>query len=209
MKNPSIIITGCLLVLSTLLLVSCGGKTEQSASKTEITPLTCVVVLPVQIYEGDVKSSERFDNLHAGAEFLDITMKKQLEKSKVSRIIESTQLYPPISGISGGKLGAIREIGARAQCNSVLVTSLNTYRQRQGGAYAVDSPASVAFKMQLFEASTGIGLWGTTFSETQTSVMSNLFSFGKAASRGFKWITVEELAEQGMQAKIQECPYFY
>ncbi len=209
MKNLFTVIATCLLFTSTLILYSCGGKTEGFTSKQEITPLSCIVILPVQIHEGDTAGLETLDNLQAGAEFLDLTMKKELEKSKVSKIIESDQLRPPITEISGGKIGTIKEIGVRAQCDSVLVTSLNTYRQRQGGSYAVDAPASVAFEMQLFEASTGRGLWGATFSETQTSLMSNLFSFGKAISRGFKWVTVEELAEQGMQEKILECPYFY
>ncbi len=209
MKNTHPILATCLLLASTLMFYSCGSKTEGYTSKNEVTPLSCVVVLPVQIHEGDSDGSERFDNLQAGAEFLDVLMKKELGKSKIPRIIESAQLQPPISEISGGKLGTIKKIGNRAQCNSVLVTSLNTFRQRQGGSYAVDAPASVAFEMQLIEASTGAGLWGATYSETQTSLMSNLFSFGKAISRGFKWVTVEELAEQGMRDKIQECPYFY
>ncbi len=209
MKNLFTFVAACLLLSSTLILYSCGGKSENFTSNQEITPLSCVVILPVQIHEGDTAGLETLDNLQAGAEFLDLTMKKELEKSKVSKIIESDQLQPPITEISGGKIGTIKEIGVRAQCDSVLVTSLNTYRQRQGGSYAVDAPASVAFEMQLFEASTGRGLWGATFSETQTSLMSNLFSFGKAVSRGFKWVTVEQLAEQGMQEKIIECPYFY
>lgn len=209
MKKLYINIFACLMLASTVFFYSCGGKTEGFSSKKEINPLNCVVILPVQIHEGDTAGLERLDNLKAGAEFLDLAMRTELEKSKVGNIIESDQLQPPISAISGGKLGTIREIGNRAQCDSVLVTSLNTYRQRQGGAYAVDAPASVAFEMQLIEASTGTGLWGATFNETQTSLMSNLFSFGKAISRGFKWVTVEELAEQGMREKITECPYFY
>lgn len=197
------------IFLQFILLSGCGGvDTQQKFSNTDISPLPCVVVLPVEVQRDGSIGDETNDNLQAGAEFLNRTLLSELGKSKVSRIVESTEFQQHITEVSGGKIGTIREIGKRVQCDSVLMTTLNKFRQRQGGNLAVDSPAAAAFEMQLIQASTGSGLWGTTFRETQSSLLSNLFSFGKAKSRGFKWITVEELTHQGVSEKLAECPYF-
>ena len=61
--------------------------------------------------------------------------------------------------------------------------------------------------MRLVNTRDGGVLWQSMFKETQQSLMSNLMSFDKAESRGFKWITVEELVRQGINEKIEECPY--
>ena len=211
MKNLSTALTVIFLIAGCLVLSSCGdrGKSRTSSAR-DISPLSCVVLLPTQIQKKDtVSGTERIDNLKAGADFLNRTIMRQMEASRVANVIDSSRLRPQVSEVSGGKLGAIRQIGKQAQCDAVLMTTLVTFRQRQGGQYAVDLPAAAAFDMQLHQASTGRVLWSASFSETQSSLLDNLFTFGKARSRGFKWITVEELAAQGIQEKLNENPYFF
>ena len=61
--------------------------------------------------------------------------------------------------------------------------------------------------MELVRVDDGKVIWNGSFDETQESLLSNLLSFGKAQSRGFKWVTVEELVRQGVHERFAECPY--
>jgi hypothetical protein len=203
-------ITVCGVALVSLILVSCSGHQRGSSTADDISPISCLVVMPTTTPYTDKVDSLSIANeedLQEGAAFVDGVVLEELRGSKVVDIIETAQLRLELEGIEGGKRGALQEISRESQCNFVLMTVLTDYQQRQGGEYAVDAPASAAFEMRLFDAATGTGLWMATFNETQTSLLSNLFSFNKAQKRGFKWITVEELITQGISEKLQECPY--
>lgn len=190
----------------TVFLASCASQKAGSSADSDAEPLSCVAVLATDtVYDDAAKAKP----LQHGAQFLYGEIISELESSQVAQVIEVAGLLDQISEVSGGRMGAIKEIGHRSQCGAVLMSTLTDFSQRQGGQYAVDSPASAAFELQLLEASTAKTLWTSNFSETQTSLMSNLFSFGKAAKRGFKWITVEDLVAQGVHEKLVECPYFY
>lgn len=214
-------IGAALLVLA--FLVSCGGKTVDRSAEVDVEPLICVALLPtIAPYNDDtgVKGSiesgregiygeAAADNgdLQAGADYLYGQLQTELEKVDVTELINVSELKEQIQEVTGGKLGVIKEIGKQSRCGAVLMSTLTTFRQRQGGSLAVDVPASAAFELQLVEAHSGKTIWISSFNETQVSLMSNLFSFGKAQRRGFKWITVEELVAQGVSEKIEECPY--
>lgn len=221
--SGTILKTGAALVFL-VFLVSCGGKTVDRSAEVQVDPLSCVVLLPaIAPYSGDdtdkgsaesapegiygEPEGQRGD-VQAGADYLYRQLRAELEKMEVTRLIEASELKEQIREVTGGKLGVVKEIGEQARCGAVLISTLTTFRQRQGGALAADFPASAAFELQLVEAHSGKTLWVSSFNETQTSLMSNLFSFGKAQRRGFKWITVEELVAQGVSEKIEECPYF-
>ena len=195
----------------TVLLFSCGGKTDMSPEKRQdIATLPCLVLLPTEISrENSLVDSVRKENLILGAEFLDTTLKSELDQSSVANVIDPTELVPQFDEIFGGMSGVIKVIGEKTQCNNVLLTNLSDFTQRLGGEYAAETPASTAFEFRIIEADTGNTLWSAAFNETQTALLNNLFAFGKAKSRGFKWITVEELAAQGVKEKLKGCPYLY
>ncbi len=201
--------TGFLVVL--LLISSCASNTvtESYEKKEEIIPVSCVVLLATHPYQDGLVDPDIQQNLIDGAQFLNITVKNHLQRSQVEKIIESSQIGKHMGDVEGGKLGAIKKIGKEAGCSSVLLATMNEFSQRLGGEYAVDAPASVAFDLKLIDSVTGDTLWNTSFNETQTTLLSNLFSFNKAKSRGFKWITAEELTEQGVGEKLVDCPYFF
>jgi len=203
-------IAGSVVVLLSLLLYSCGGKTTDTVGPgMDVAPVSCVVVLPTQTPYEDSSSNQMNNNMQAGVKYLDTAVLSELRKSKVEKVLQSTQFSLPISEMTSGEYSLMKEIGEVSGCNNVLITTLSHFRQRQGGEMAAGDPASAAFEMKLIEADTGRTLWMSTFNETQSSLFENLFSFSKAQSRGFKWITVEELVSQGVQEKLQECPYLY
>ena len=38
--------------------------------------------------------------------------------------------------------------------------------------------------------------------------MENLLSLGNASSRGFSWITAEQLMREGLKERLDQCGYF-
>ena len=199
-----------LAVLSVVLLFGCAEKRIAEHPDDEIAPLTCVIVLPTKVpYEHTTTSTKDREELRSGALFLHNTLQQELRNSQVARIIDPAQLHNQAYDISGGTYNVLREIGKQERCEAALLSTLSRFSRRQGGDYAVDEPASAAFELKLIDTQTGRNLWMSSFNETHVSLMSNLLSFNKARSRGFKWITVEELAVQGVREKLRKCPYLY
>lgn len=203
------------------LLVICAALTSFSACVTKQSLPTeeerqeaqakvpCIIVLPVET-SVNTDSSITYSNaavLENGAEFMDSVITDALIGKNNVRVLSNRQLTALIPSDSGSQLKLIRHVGSELKCGAVLMTTLVDYRQRMGGSYGADSPASATFSMKLVNTRDGRVLWQSMFKETQQSLMSNLMSFDKAESRGFKWITVEELVRQGINEKIEECPY--
>lgn len=70
------------------------------------------------------------------------------------------------------------------------------FQERRGGNFAVEKPAGVGLHMHLIEGS----VVGRTFvfDEDQQALSENILGIGKFFRRGAKWITVEKLAEEGI-----------
>ncbi|MBE0585035.1 MAG: hypothetical protein IH612_14910 [Desulfofustis sp.] len=169
----------------------------------------CLVVLPV---ETDLSTNQEVNydqaaQLEDGAVYMDRVLAEQLTGRNHVRILSSRQLTALIPEHSSDRKALIERIAGEVKCNAVLVTSLSRYQPRIGGDYGVEQSASVMFSMKLYDARQGAVLWSTMFSETQQSLMSNLMSLGTAMKRGLRWITAEEMVEQGIIDKIRECPY--
>lgn len=203
----SVIMVGLLLSL-VFALSSCSNKSMVVEDKN-VQPLQCVLVLPTTT---TVDSSSKINypqaqELLKGARYVSSIIVDELGGHPNVRIIDEAQLDSYFPEVKGGKLGLIKTLGDKLDCGAVMMTTVRRYKQREGGDYAVDAPASAAFDMQIIDSETGQAIWAGSFSETQQSVMSNLFSLQKAESRGFKWITVEDLIRQGVQERLEECPY--
>lgn len=191
---------------------ACGTKqslpTEEERQEAQA-KVPCIIVLPVETSVNTDSSITYSDAavLENGAEFMDSVITEALIGKNNVRVLSNRQLTALIPSDSGSQLKLIRNVGSELKCGAVLMTTLVDYRQRMGGSYGADSPASATFSMRLVNTRDGGVLWQSMFKETQQSLMSNLMSFDKAESRGFKWITVEELVRQGINEKIEECPY--
>ena len=74
------------------------------------------------------------------------------------------------------------------------------YQERKGGNFAVEKPASVAFHMHLMKDNVVGKIF--TYAEEQKALTQNLFTMGKFFRRGARWVTVEELAEEGINAGL-------
>ncbi len=79
------------------------------------------------------------------------------------------------------------------------------FRERQGGNFAVDKPASVGFHLHLFDQNKMLKVF--EFDETQQPLSDNILKFGTFLRRGMRWVTANQLAEEGVEkglAYLQE-----
>ncbi|MEN8199554.1 MAG: hypothetical protein ABFR63_05715 [Thermodesulfobacteriota bacterium] len=172
--------------------------------------LSCVAVLPaaVPVSSSENLSSERKKSLLDGAGYLDSVLLGEVGSRPQFQLISEKQLSAILTDPWGGRARQIRDIGQATGCGGVLETTLSRYRQRVGSTKAVDSPASAAFSMELISVESGVVLWTSSYDETQQALTENIFSFGKAQQRGFRWLSVEELASSGMKHSLEGFPYF-
>ena len=177
--------------------------------KAPLEPLACIVILPAatSVGENDTIKFSDARNLEKGATLATSVLSRELAGNPKVTILTGEQVTALVPEISGGISGTIVALGKKLNCDAVLTTTVDRFRQREGGEYASDSPASAMFSMVLRHVPSGRILWSADFKETQASFLSNVLSFDKAQNRGFKWISVEELLEQGVRERLAECPY--
>jgi len=172
--------------------------------------LNCVAVLPtaVPVSNSGTLIAERKKSLRDGAVHLDSVLVDELGGRTEFQLLTENQLDAILSDPWGGRLQQIRDVGQAIGCGGVLETTLSRYRQRVGGEMSVDTASSAAFSMELIGVESGVVLWTTSFDETQQPLSENVFSFRKAQSRSFKWLSVQELTSGGVKNRLGEFPYF-
>ncbi len=191
-----------------LVLASCSGTPEatKAGDPQDLEPVTCIAVVPSQMGSDEevAKLGGYYENIRTGLLYVDSVLAQELKGNPKVRLVSSQQLERDVMGNLGT---TIDEAGRATSCDVVMVTTLKKFKQRQGTTYAADEPASTSFEIRLYNTNEKNVIWAADFSETQQSLLSNIFSFGKAQSRGFQWITVEELVKEGLKERIAECPY--
>ncbi len=207
-RSLSILFFCCLAMVVT----SCAPPTNQMSeeSRKALQPVASIVVMPARI-ENDQKAGnagkKEESRLKAGAAWADTVLKRELAANKKVTILTPSQFNDLEAVVSSQFSATIASVGKQTHSQAVLVLTMHRFKQREGGEYAVDEPASASFDMQLFDTATTNVLWSSQFNETQQSLLSNILSFGKAQSRGFKWITVQDLVAQGIKERLAKCPY--
>ncbi|GAB4342661.1 MAG: hypothetical protein Kow0089_17900 [Desulfobulbaceae bacterium] len=200
------VIVACCLIL----LPGCARKSVESAQDRSEGALTgCVAVLPAAttMAGGSVPLFMPADKSARHAlQVMNEILSKELggrENIRFSGLERVSSL-----NLTGGEnqLDIARMVGKQMQCSMALETIVKRFDERVGTRYSVESPASVAFEMRLIGLETGSILWSAKFDETQKSVMENILDFGKARTRGFVWITAEELMREGVRSKLAAGP---
>lgn len=195
-----------------LVLSSCSGVSETASTgqRAVVQSVACIAVIPVRTVaddEGKVNAASQTKMLRNGAMQADLILAQELSGNAKVRIVKASDLNALDRDTVSGLASSISAVGDGLQCDTVMVMTMHNYIQRDGGAYAVDAPASTSFDMRLYDAKSKNVIWAADFNETQESLLSNILSFGKAQQRGFKWITVEELLAQGIKERLADCPY--
>jgi TolB-like protein len=98
------------------------------------------------------------------------------------------------------------ETGRALKADWVLSGYIFRFRDRVGGKYSVDLPASVAFDIHLIRVADGRLFWSDHFDETQRPLSENLFQIGSFLQRKAKWITANEMAVSGLKNILKTFP---
>ncbi len=98
------------------------------------------------------------------------------------------------------------EMGQAFSADAVLVGYIYRWRERKGGQYSVESPASVAFDLYLISSESGDILWKGMFDKAQTPLSDNILDLKTFVKGRGKWMTSYELANIGMVEIIETLP---
>jgi hypothetical protein len=101
-------------------------------------------------------------------------------------------------------MARLRKIGELVYADAVLTGRMLRYRERVGGDIGVQTPASVAFTLELIDVQRGDVIWSSRFEETQKGLSENILSLGDIRERGLRWLTAEQLAQDGVRKIINQ-----
>jgi len=96
----------------------------------------------------------------------------------------------------------LKTIGELVYADAVIIGRIQRFRERVGAEWGVKSPASVAFVLDLVDVKRGDIVWSARFDETQKSPAENIFVLGDIGQRGVKWLSAEQLAENGVRKAV-------
>ena len=98
----------------------------------------------------------------------------------------------------------LRTIGEMAYADAVMMSRIQRYRERVGNELGAKSPASVAFVLELVDVRRGDVIWSARFDETQKPLSENIFALGDIGQRGIKWLTADQLMQDGVRKAVAE-----
>ncbi len=105
---------------------------------------------------------------------------------------------------STSETARLRRIGEIVYADAVMTGRIQRYRERVGNELGVKSPASVAFVLDLVDVRRGDVIWSARFDETQKPLSENIFALGDIGQRGIKWLTAEELMQDGVKKAVSQ-----
>lgn len=136
---------------------------------------------------------------------------KGIESSGQYSLIPSgyvNDVYKRISAALFGKSPPeiLIEVGKEIGADGIIAGYLFYYMERKGFYYSVERPASVAFCVHLIRVKDGVSVWKGVFDKTQSSLMENIFDISSFIKSGGKWITAEELSQEGVEEILMDFP---
>ncbi len=194
-----------LLISLLFFLGGCAVSVEKKRDES-LVDLRCVAVVPVTPLLTESLVKEERQAVKKGAVYATEVMKRVLSGKTGVRLLQNDDFLPLDFSAGQGRLDMLGAVGKVSNCQAVLLTSMQQFQQRQGSDMAIESPASAAFAMTLFQVPSGKVLWVGDYKETQQSFLANVLS-GKMEQRGFRWVTVEELVRQALEQRLAGCPY--
>ena len=100
----------------------------------------------------------------------------------------------------------LRDVGSELGAEGIVTGYVYRFRERKGETYAAEQPASVAFEIHLHRVEDGVLVWRGSFDKTQSSLMENLLQILSFYREKGRWVTAEELAEEGLEQVLKTFP---
>jgi len=104
------------------------------------------------------------------------------------------------------ELNLLLESGRDLKADTILLSRLYRFTERQGTPYAADRPASVTFDILLIRTEDGRLLWEGHFNETQHPLTENLLNIDDFFRQKGRWLTARDLAGIGLDKVLQRFP---
>ncbi len=96
------------------------------------------------------------------------------------------------------------EIGRCIPVDFIVVPQLFVFKPRIGGEFGVYEPAKVMFSLNVIDVKKGSVVKSYLFREEQKPLSENLLDIKKFLKRGGRWISVYELAKEGIEQALKE-----
>lgn len=207
-----------------LILTGCAAPSvEVIHHEAEGISLEKIAIMPFQSYAGSGLVVEGTQCPLCGAVFKRGRIEEGAEERLGTFLFDFLQtrtgykLVPPdeVQGIISQMLSRrfdsntvpfITDIGKAVQADAILVGYIYRYEERVGTSYSVKNPASVAFDLHLIDVKKGTFLWKGRFDKTQKALSENAFQIKGFLKGGAKWLTVDELALQGLGSIMKTFP---
>lgn len=146
--------------------------------------------------------------VEAGAEdLLTDRLKTLMKERREFKFISSEQLQDIQYRLSAQKKVSERSIliaaGNKLGADAVFAGHIYRFKDRVGGKFSVESPASVAFDLHFVRVSDGRVLWSGHFDETQKALTDDLFQLPSFLKRDGQWITAEQMALTGLEKIVE------
>jgi hypothetical protein len=100
------------------------------------------------------------------------------------------------------EIQVLTTIGRSVEADLVMAGYLYRFKERMGGRFSIESPASVAFELYIIRMANGRVIWSANFDETQKSLSDNLLEMGTFFRRGAKWVTAAEMARPAIDDMV-------
>lgn len=133
------------------------------------------------------------------------------EKSRGQRryaFVPAPEGVDPSAPRTAGRITVLRywaDFAEQMGFDMIIVPQILNWHEREGSAGGVVSSAAIDINFYLIDArGEGELLARSHFSEKQIGLAGNLLSIGTFFKRGGKWLTAQQLAEEGMVKMIQE-----
>lgn len=181
------------------------GSGETEANKLQ---LHSIIVLPTEHELIPNKfNTDQVNTLDLGAQTLTELLATYFSENSTVIILNTSQADAYLGSYIGNQLKEARYIGMQAGADAVLISQIYRFRELDGKKYGANEPASVSFDYQLLHLESGKTLCRGTYDETQQTLLSNLFNFGKASKRKFKFVKGATLLDEGLHQKFSQCSH--
>ena len=209
------------LTICIVILLACGKDTIVKGTSPNLVGIKKILILPFKdmaaVFGEGVNGrcpvcGKVFTTGEVAKDAADILTENLfdlLKDRKDFELIPSSQAQGVMAGLLAGSKQELQErelqleIGRALNANAIFVGYIYRFRERVGGQYSVESPASVAFDIHLIRTVDGRILWSAHLDETQRPLSDDLFGLGLFLRRKAKWVTAKEMAISGLKDMLK------
>jgi hypothetical protein len=168
---------------------------ETETGNTVVSPLSGAVYFGGKIAKDGEKIAEELF-IEKMKDFKEVEVIPQEKVAGIYKRVSAESLKMPLSKI-------IRKAGVELNADLVVAGYVFRYAERIGYGYSAEKAASVAFEINFVNPKDGRIIWRGVFDRTQKSLMEDVFHVSS-----LKWLTVRELAKQGMKEAFKSYSGF-